>query len=162
MTCHRDFGREWDERRHESHQRKSRMVEISSSGSGEGPGWVTSRPTLQRTDRKYKATFSPPPLPPASAGGRCALWTCRLGWGRLKPHRFLKGGSLSTHFSRVDGIRWRHLWQGSGPAAAVPAIPLLDSAARSRQNEGGYGPIRILEDNTHGCFAACSVLSPSR
>jgi hypothetical protein len=28
------------------------MVEISSSGSGEGPGRVTSRPTLQ-------ATFSP-------------------------------------------------------------------------------------------------------
>jgi len=27
------------------------------------------------TDRKYKATFSPPPLPPASAGGRCALAT---------------------------------------------------------------------------------------
>src|SRR5262245_32193582 len=26
-----------------------------------------------RTDRKYKATFSPPPLPPASAGGRGAL-----------------------------------------------------------------------------------------
>src|SRR5262245_3469464 len=32
---------------HESHRRKSRMVEISSSGSGEGPGRVTSRPTLQ-------------------------------------------------------------------------------------------------------------------
>src|SRR5262249_32514137 len=32
---------------HKSHQRKSRMVEISLSGSGEGPGWVTSRPTLQ-------------------------------------------------------------------------------------------------------------------
>src|SRR5215468_9173291 len=45
------------------------------------------------TDRKYKTTFSPPPLLPASASGRCALaalavWTCRLGWGRLKP-RFL-------------------------------------------------------------------------
>ena len=25
------------------------MVEISLSGSGEGPGWETSRPTLQRT-----------------------------------------------------------------------------------------------------------------
>ena len=25
------------------------MVEISLSGSGEGPGWVTSRPTLQGT-----------------------------------------------------------------------------------------------------------------
>ena len=33
---------------HEPHRRKSRMVEISLSGSGEGPGRVTSRPTLQR------------------------------------------------------------------------------------------------------------------
>jgi hypothetical protein len=33
---------------HEAHRRKSRMVEISLSGSGEGPGWETSRPTLQR------------------------------------------------------------------------------------------------------------------
>jgi len=45
--------------KHESHQRKSRMVEISSSGSGEGPGRVTSRPTLQR-----------PFPPPASAHPR--------------------------------------------------------------------------------------------
>ncbi len=35
-------------RSYESHRRKSRMVEISLSGSGEGPGRVTSRPTLQR------------------------------------------------------------------------------------------------------------------
>ena len=35
-------------RSHESHRRKSRMREIRSSGSGEGPGWATSRPTLQR------------------------------------------------------------------------------------------------------------------
>jgi len=33
----------------EPHRRKSRMVEISLSGSGEGPGWETSRPTLQHT-----------------------------------------------------------------------------------------------------------------
>ena len=33
---------------HEPHRRKSWMVEISLSGSGEGPGWETSRPTLQR------------------------------------------------------------------------------------------------------------------
>jgi len=32
---------------HEPHRRKSRMREIRSSGSGEGPGWVTARPTLQ-------------------------------------------------------------------------------------------------------------------
>jgi hypothetical protein len=34
---------------HEPHRRKSRMREIRSSGSGEGPGWVTARPTLQRS-----------------------------------------------------------------------------------------------------------------
>ena len=33
---------------HEPHRRKSRMREIRSYGSGEGPGRVTSRPTLQR------------------------------------------------------------------------------------------------------------------
>jgi len=33
--------------KHESHQRKSRMVEISLSGSGEGLGWATAQPTLQ-------------------------------------------------------------------------------------------------------------------
>ena len=36
---------------HEPHRRKSRMREIRSSGSGEGPGWVTARPTLQRRFR---------------------------------------------------------------------------------------------------------------
>jgi integrase len=43
---------------HEPHWRKSRMVEISSSGSGEGPERVTSRPTLpKRTglERGYSA-----------------------------------------------------------------------------------------------------------
>ena len=28
--------------RHEPHQRRSRMVEISLSGSGEGSGWITA------------------------------------------------------------------------------------------------------------------------
>ena len=42
---------------HEPHRRKSRMREIRSSGSGEGPGWVTARPTLQRP--------FPPPAAPA-------------------------------------------------------------------------------------------------
>src|SRR4029434_10594175 len=35
-------------RSHEPHRRKSRMREIRSYGSGEGPGRVTARPTLQR------------------------------------------------------------------------------------------------------------------
>ena len=51
---------------HEPHRRKSRMREIRSYGSGEGPGWVTSRPTLQ-------STFAPPareraPQRPPAAG----------------------------------------------------------------------------------------------
>jgi len=33
----------------EPHRRKSRMREIRLSGSGEGLGWATSQPTLQRT-----------------------------------------------------------------------------------------------------------------
>ena len=32
----------------EPHWRKSRMREIRSYGTGEGSGWVTARPTLQR------------------------------------------------------------------------------------------------------------------
>jgi hypothetical protein len=57
---------------HEPHRRKSRMREIRSSGSGEGPGWVTARPTLQRP-------FPPPaaPLPPARPR---AAPTARRGW----------------------------------------------------------------------------------
>lgn len=37
---------------HESYQRKSRMVEISLFGSGEGPVWVT--------ERGYSTTLDPP------------------------------------------------------------------------------------------------------
>ena len=44
---------------HESHRRKSRMVEISLSGSGEGPGWVTS-PT-------YSISFVPRTLAACNA-----------------------------------------------------------------------------------------------
>src|SRR5215468_176203 len=36
-------------------------------------GRIPLHPAQRGTDRKYKATFSPPPLPPTSAGGRCAL-----------------------------------------------------------------------------------------
>jgi hypothetical protein len=39
--------------KHESPRRKSRMREIRSSGSGEGPGWATSRPTLQRPSLNF-------------------------------------------------------------------------------------------------------------
>ena len=93
---------------HEPHRRKSRMREIRSSGSGEGPGRVTSRPTLQ-------ALFAPPrppqhapppaplhpgrwrarpagrPRPPArpaarrSAAPRDWGWTGGAGGGRIAP-----------------------------------------------------------------------------
>src|SRR5262249_12601954 len=59
---------------HKSHQRQSRMVEISLSGSGEGPGWVTSRPTLQATFHVTPAPASPrtalPPAAPHTSDGR--------------------------------------------------------------------------------------------
>ena len=50
------------------------MVEISLSGSGEGPGWETSWPTLQ-------TTFSPPawpPMPPCRPHAAPALVSARL------------------------------------------------------------------------------------
>jgi len=51
--------------KHESHQRKSRMVEISLSGSGEGLGWATAQPTLQ-------GTFQPEKGHPRHAATRAA------------------------------------------------------------------------------------------
>ena len=50
-------------RSHEPHRRKSRMREIRSYGSGEGPGWVTARPTLQ----VLFASSGAHPLEPPSA-----------------------------------------------------------------------------------------------
>src|SRR5215813_13462732 len=48
------------------------MVEISSSGSGEGPGWATSRPTLQRHFRAAPPA-APAPACPAAPTRRCGL-----------------------------------------------------------------------------------------
>jgi hypothetical protein len=48
----------------EPHRRKSRMREIRSSGSGEGLGWATSQPTLQRyfcSSVYGNAPLEPPP-----------------------------------------------------------------------------------------------------
>src|SRR5207344_646486 len=55
---------------HESHRRKSRMREIRSSGSGEGPGRVTARPTLQRPFYPAPPEAHPwsPAAPPARRG----------------------------------------------------------------------------------------------
>jgi hypothetical protein len=52
---------------HKSHRRQSRMVEISLSGSGEGPGWETSRPTLQRP---FHTALPAPPAPASPAALR--------------------------------------------------------------------------------------------
>src|SRR3989442_11318226 len=59
---------------HESHRRKSRMVEISLSGSGEGRGRVTARPTLQvlftpRRPRRWRAALNEAALRRRSRGG---------------------------------------------------------------------------------------------
>jgi len=53
------------------------MVEISLSGSGEGPGWATSRPTLQ-------ALFTPPRRRHAVAHG---LDRHRRCWGDDLPQQ---------------------------------------------------------------------------
>jgi hypothetical protein len=77
-------------RSHESHRRKSRMREIRSSGSGEGPGRVTSRPTLQRsfgTAPSAAPWASHPPHPELVRAttnvGWC--WTGVSGWVRETP-----------------------------------------------------------------------------
>ncbi len=48
----------------EPHRRKSRMREIRSSGSGEGLGWATSQPTLQRHFCPGVCGSTPPEPPP--------------------------------------------------------------------------------------------------
>ena len=132
---------------------------------------ATSSYRLLSTDRKYKATFSPPPLPPASASGRCALaalaalparsggrpqrlaarhsavWTCRLGWGRLKSHRFLgaKGGDdFKRDFTGAKGRktrprRTRRLWATLGWASSN-----AKSSWRRRAGAIGGGTEAIL------------------
>jgi hypothetical protein len=47
--------------------RKSRMVEISSSGSGEGPGWATARAYSKSSARTLRDGKSSRPLPPQVA-----------------------------------------------------------------------------------------------
>jgi hypothetical protein len=91
----------------EPHRRKSRMREIRSSGSGEGPGWATSRPTLQSP---FAAT--PPeahtPRPPGGshrgdpAPGLC-VWGRHTGGGA---HHAC--GSVCPSLSRVIFARLQH------------------------------------------------------
>src|SRR5262245_46919535 len=93
------------------------MEEISSSGSGEGPGWVTARPTLQspfgatppaalapRRGTAAPRVLACSPRPPARpAARRCAgalVWTGQVpllgGWGAFRGDstRISKGGIL--------------------------------------------------------------------
>src|SRR5262245_47385117 len=60
------------------------MVEISLSGSGEGPSWATARPTLQRH------FCAAPPAAPAGGGGAGGT---RIGKHGLDRHRC--GGQIS-------------------------------------------------------------------
>jgi hypothetical protein len=61
----------------EPHRRKSRMREIRSSGSGEGLGWATSQPTLQRSFATVPMGVHPLEQPDVRraglAGGRSPL-----------------------------------------------------------------------------------------
>ncbi len=78
-------------RSREPHRRKSRMVAISLSGSGEGPGWATSRPTLQRPLPPPASALSPCRLPAPTPRSRTAAGSRRTAlpgtdrteaWGR--------------------------------------------------------------------------------
>ena len=58
----------------EPHRRKSRMREIRSSRSGEGLGWATSQPTLQRPFPPAACAHPVPCPQPSPVGAE--------GWGR--------------------------------------------------------------------------------
>jgi hypothetical protein len=108
---------------HESHQRKSRMVEISLSGSGEGPGWATSRPTLQATFHTaspglaHSSSRAPRAAARRSApepGGarHCTGWTGTAAWERGEPSGVLWDAGLGK------GCRGRPGLSSTGRAAA--------------------------------------------
>ena len=91
------FLRVGETRSPEPHQRKSRMREIRSSGSGEGPGWVTARPTLPSP---FGATPQAAParrrgLQPGDARGR---------WSGLDRYRcWGAGGAFRGDSTRSTG-----------------------------------------------------------
>jgi len=121
---------------HEPHWRRSRMVEISSSGSGEGPGWVTSRPTLQRyfcpgvsgsAPPEPRRLDAAPPLYTAACACRAARWSgagCvfRVPRGRAPWNGWQAG--------RAEGTR-------ACPGAQGGARP--SRRARRRQDHAGVG-----------------------
>jgi len=57
------------------------MREIRSSGSGEGPGWATSRPTLQRYFCPGVSESAPPEPPPPGRGSASVSRGLRLQGG---------------------------------------------------------------------------------
>jgi hypothetical protein len=64
------------------------MVEISSSGSGEGPSWATTRPTLQRPFHL---------CPPAARRRRQLLLACGDG-GVLSA----RSGAVASFYGRLE------------------------------------------------------------
>jgi hypothetical protein len=74
------------------------MVEISQSGSGEGSGWVTARPTLQRHFSAGPAGTQPPWDTPA------AMWRVVF----TPRHRWVTSDVGGRVAYRTPGIRrWR-------------------------------------------------------
>jgi len=103
---------------HESHQRKSRMVEISLSGSGEGPGWVTSRPTLQRPFPAASCAAPSPPFRPPAGSLACGL-LARPPAGR----RTAAAWPCGPAWRRVTGSGPPHAGSGGARARPAPGTP---------------------------------------
>src|SRR5262249_9174390 len=126
------------------------MVEISLSGSGEGPGWETSRPTLQRYFCSGVSGCAPPaphrldataPRCPATCACRAARWrgsgcVSRVPRGR-EPWNGWQAG-------REDGTR-------ACTGAQVCKRP--SRRARRRQDHAGVGLVEheYLWATTGGC-----------
>ena len=90
----------------EPHRRKSRMVEISLSGSGEGPGWETSRPTLQALFTPRRSGLQPrQSAVERDCGGG---WTGVSEWGRGAPQG-CPGGTAAGR-ATWDGWRGGPVW----------------------------------------------------
>jgi hypothetical protein len=78
----------------EPHRRKSRMREIRLSGSGEGLGWATSQPTLQRPFGAATPAARPPAPPAGGHTPSIALPACpaRCGSPASAPQRQAQRG----------------------------------------------------------------------
>jgi len=107
----------------EPHRRKSRMREIRSSGSGEGPGWATSRPTLQALFTPRRSGLQPrQSAVERDCGGG---WTGVSEWGRGAP----QGCPGGTAAGRATWDGWR-----GGPGVAL-ALQQVGCAIEDCTNE---------------------------